>query len=260
LIATGLASYAVLALAEEPRPRPVDVPIVPAVRPVPEAVKIRIVEGLPAQAAPVPLRQEGKLLIGRTNMLVDGIRIGIELNRLEGAPDDRERGNEDPAEPWQQVRIEEGGFERAFFLGNGMQPPDKLAELLAEEMQLVESIHPLELDQRKKLRLAGQGDIHHLLQEIEDLRPRFEESWSAPANASRDAIGGASAVLTQAALLRNKVYAGPFGEDSLFDKNLRRIVTKAEYAQIIEKRRGKNTSNNTVRQVKKTFRMGPINK
>lgn len=248
LIVAGAASCLARASADEPPDRPVDLKEKEALllklkqkEAVLQRARDRNAElieriRLPAAAAPAALRQEGKVLIGKTNMLVDGIRIGIDLSRLEEPPADAEQDPDAPPEPWQQVQIEEGAFDRVLFIGNGMMPLGKLEELLDQEMKLVESVRPLELDQRRKLRLAARGDMHRILQEIDDLRPKFDQTWTAPESESRRPIMEVSALMKEATRVRNLLVTEAFRADSRFDKNLRRMVTEAEYVMILDKR------------------------
>jgi len=247
LIVVGVASSDLSAFAEKKAAREVDVNWPPPAR-QPEPVQhVEYTEKHPARIAPaparapvvrapVPLRQEGKLLIGHATTTVDGIRVELDMTRIDEPPADAEPDPGAPDEAWQMIQIESGTFDRVFFLGSGIKPIDKLEERLDQEIKIVESICPLELDQRRKLRLAARKDMQLVLEQIENLRPEFDQTWSVPASRSREALQEALALTQKAAAVRRLLNTGPFDADSLFAKYLQRIVTKEEFARITQKR------------------------
>ena len=81
-------------------------------------------------------------------------------------------------------------------------------DLAAQELRLT-------VPQKEKLRLSGVGDIKRFFDRVEEMRQDFEL-------ARRDLTAGRR-VLTQLLTLSDEFRLGPFGDDSLFAKTLRKM-------------------------------------
>jgi hypothetical protein len=137
--------------------------------------------------------------------------------------------------PQPGARVTEAQFQQLMFgraVASAAAPRDWAERLLADEIQLVDSQCRLSDEQRRKLQLAGRGDIKLCFDRIEELRQR---------TTTRDL----SAAEWEAALVDLRAASGVFQgglfvEGSLFRKTLARILTAEQrsiYAAQLRARR-----------------------
>src|SRR4029079_6007157 len=81
-------------------------------------------------------------------------------------------------------------------------------------------------EQKRKLELAGRGDIHQLFDRFEDLRRQFIR----PRNPNTEAI----LLFEQGLRLRSVLDRGPFGEGSLFARILGSTLTPEQAAEYFD--------------------------
>ena len=99
----------------------------------------------------------------------------------------------------------------------------QLHESLTWKIEDVDEACRLTDDQKKKLHLAGQGDITRFLHRIDDLR---KKSLSEQANAQLEDL------LRESESLNRLLTAGLFEEHSLFVKTLRRFLVAEQLARL----------------------------
>jgi hypothetical protein len=97
----------------------------------------------------------------------------------------------------------------------------QLSRLLSRKVEDLDRACRLSDEQKKKLHLAGQGDIEHLLDRIEELRNRSQAAhFAAPPDD----------LVRENANLKQLINIGPFENDSLFAKVQRRILPAEQLA------------------------------
>jgi hypothetical protein len=98
-----------------------------------------------------------------------------------------------------------------------------LASVLAEQIEEVERSCPLAAAQKKKLELAGKGDVKRFLDRVYALGKRQESALADPEEAT--------ALLREIEALEVRLRNGLFGQDSLFSKTLARALTEDQLAK-----------------------------
>jgi hypothetical protein len=98
----------------------------------------------------------------------------------------------------------------------------QLDELLWKKIQYVDGICGLTDDQKKKLQMAGNGDIKHLLDRIEDLRKKLQSVQ----------ITQLDNLVRENESLKSLLNAGPLEKLSLFGKIGRRLLTAEQLAKL----------------------------
>jgi hypothetical protein len=93
---------------------------------------------------------------------------------------------------------------------------DQLDKLLQRRIREVEQIFQLTDAQRRKLLLAGRGDIKRLLEVIDDARSEFQ--------LARSDLHRLTELRSDLRLVELRIIEGPFGLGSLFDKTLRKMI------------------------------------
>jgi hypothetical protein len=90
-----------------------------------------------------------------------------------------------------------------------------LDKLLEKRLREVEAMFALTEPQRKKLRLAGKGDIQRVLDLLDEARGEFE--------GARGDAGKLAELQRDLKLIEMRVSDGLFGDRSLFTKTLRKM-------------------------------------
>jgi hypothetical protein len=116
--------------------------------------------------------------------------------------------------------------------GDGRNIPeflnDRLEKILQFKVADVSRACRLKDSQKRKLLIAGRGDIKRLVDRIHAEQRPFENVEAAKADADQIQKFRAAA-----ARLKKQVDAGPFGEDSIFAKVLRRDLTAEQFATYV---------------------------
>lgn len=99
----------------------------------------------------------------------------------------------------------------------------QLDELLWRKIAYVDGICGLTDEQKKKLQLAGSGDVNHILERIAALRTKAQSGQ----------IDAQFHDLTQESQsLKSLLITGPFDKPSLFEKTRRRLLTAEQLAKL----------------------------
>jgi hypothetical protein len=208
---------------------------------------IRLVLLAIVMATAVPLRaQEGRAvqqvagaerLLARSRVVVGGAIFESKTIALQ--PDDLDAGDAGMPRPPVQVRLSIVNFDEAVFgpaSGTTFDPAVKrqlLTALLARKVSDVERVCELTADQRKKLELAGRGDLYRLFEQIEDLRLRCQAvcEHDQEQNAMTLLLEWGKSVLREIQPLKAALGTGPFGERSLFAKTLAGMISPGQLAE-----------------------------
>jgi hypothetical protein len=179
-----------------------------------------------APAAALRVAEVGRPATTEIRFAGDAMPITIEL---PGQPAPGVQGEEEDAPPpvarplnLRDSVVARENFDRwAFGVGTERERLHKLDRLLFRTVENVAWQNTMTGRERAKLTLAGRGDVKRLLDRIEAERPEFEE-------ARMNLATGRQAIL-RLKPLSVEVEKGPFGDDSLFAKTLRKILReKAE--------------------------------
>jgi hypothetical protein len=177
--------------------------------------------------APAPFPQV-QVFVGRQN----GQRKSLTLEQPAPArAEDRdeldgpseEQPPQQPAMPlnWQNAALGRENFDRWVF-GDGVGEVARREHLNSQVWKKVESVSKnrgLTAAQESKLRLAGHGDIKRFFERVEASRRDFE--------VARKNFNVGFRFLSLLDPLCQEYEEGPFGEDSLFSKTLRKIENDA---------------------------------
>jgi hypothetical protein len=165
---------------------------------------------------------------------------GMRLT-LESKEDSQAEGGEEeqPARPAVPLNIRELALARSNFdrwvFGDGISEEiarEYLRSVLSRKIDSLEKAGVIDLEQSKKLRLAGGGDIKHFFDRVKEGRSEFEA-------ARKDFTAG------RFVLLKLEPFKSEYqlslclsGQDSFLEKTLRRMGIDAEAASQKEKRQG----------------------
>jgi hypothetical protein len=131
----------------------------------------------------------------------------------------------DPVLPGLQVTINDRQFDQAIFgpWASPEQHRGRLERILTSRVNTVDRICPLTDLQKKKLMLAGRGDIKRFFDRVDATRKRIQLSPIDQAELHR--------VVTEIQPLGLDSRPDPFGEKSLFRKSLNHTLTPAQFAR-----------------------------
>jgi len=100
----------------------------------------------------------------------------------------------------------------------------RLKEVLGTRVEEVESTYQVSPAHRRKLELAGKGDIERFFDHVAEKRKELDDLQVNEHKTRRF-------VLTELIPLRAKMRQGPFGEGSLFAKTLNKLVNEKQLAR-----------------------------
>jgi len=98
---------------------------------------------------------------------------------------------------------------------------DQLDNLLQSKLQVVDRVFQLTEQQRRKVKLAGRGDIKHLLEMVDDSRREFQRA--------RLDMKRLPELQRQLRLVDLRVSKGPFEAGSILAKTLRKMFEEKEF-------------------------------
>ena len=159
-------------------------------------------------------------------------RIMLELKEVEAAAD-----AEEAQQPFgigrpidlNELALSKDNFD-AWVFGDTLSTEarkHRLETLLSDKVSSVEKDRPLEPEQLRKLRLAGNGDLKRFFDRSEAARVEFE--------AVRQDYQAGRRTLLQFEPLSTEYQAGPFGPDSVFAKTLRKMQGDEKAATPVSK-------------------------
>lgn len=148
--------------------------------------------------------------------------------------------------PPRRARIPEGTLEQMVF-GRGLNAADGqtlLEKQLARTIASVDKASQLTDPQKRKLQLAGRGDIQRFSNRVALLRPKFHESHVLNENGGREVLIWANTLSQESELLRAILSDGLFADGSLFAKMLKRTLSAKQAAAYDAARSGAAASRN----------------
>jgi len=149
---------------------------------------------------------------------------GIPLFRVLDEPDQEDNQDENaPAE--RRFVVAEETFERWLFGSTGDAESGRayLEALLQRKLNDINLVRELTAVQRKKLILAGRGDIKRLFDRIEEERKEFHVVRTDPDRCGR--------FLQELQPLRVTIRQGPFEFGSIFAKTLKKMLDEGQLAR-----------------------------
>jgi hypothetical protein len=146
------------------------------------------------------------------------LEVGAILIRRPVAPQDPDEPGENPPAHPRHI-ISRGAFDLFLFGSTARSNSGRLYmhRLLSQKIDELERSQPLTPDERRRLTLAGRGDIVRLFDRIEAERRTFE---SIRTSGDVDRCERFFASLLP---LRRTLPRGPFGPDSLFAKTFKKV-------------------------------------
>lgn len=177
--------------------------------------------GAPANPARLPAAPAGGVRAGVVPVPMEEIEDPIVIeDRIEDDLAGRPSQTPVPLVP-------EEAFDRWIYFGGTKGPSTRvlLERMLQQRIREFEQVFILTPIQKKKLMLAGQGDIKRLLDEVEDHRREFQ--------AARYDVDQLQRVVKDLQALRVSIALGPFGFDSLYAKSIKKMTDEGQ----LERRR-----------------------
>jgi hypothetical protein len=183
---------------------------------------------MPLPQAPVNPNPDAMFLVrgvrGRVAVLDRVNRRVVQFEAEQVAGDDAddepaEQGNIRPLRV--RMRLPAHYFDELFFGGNQEAAVRaRLSAMLNRRIKDIDRTFELTPAQARKLRLAGQGDVKRLLDEIQDERKRFEQI-----KVDEDQF---RQFLREIAPLRIRIQTGLFDTGSLFEKTFRKMYDEKQ--------------------------------
>jgi hypothetical protein len=141
--------------------------------------------------------------------------------QMPGMMDDADEV-EVPQNQFMQPRVfmmDDSNFENWVFGGNrnGTAARERLEKLLTLQIEFIDHSCGLDPDQRKKLELAGHGDVKRFYDKIEVARRKFQKVKN-----DQNKIGE---IYQEIQPIQTVLNMGPFGDGSIFSKTLLRALT-----------------------------------
>lgn len=130
-------------------------------------------------------------------------------------------------QPPRRATIPDGTLEQMVF-GRGLTAADGqtlLETRLEQRIESVDQICQLTDPQKRKLRLAGRGDIQRFSDRVALLQPKFHQGHVLNDNDDREVLVWAKTLSQETAMLRGILNSGLFQNGSLFAKTLKRSLT-----------------------------------
>jgi hypothetical protein len=152
---------------------------------------------------------------------------GVAQAQIQDLMDDDWDGEVPPGQIIQQnvFMMDDSNFETWVFGGNrsGTAARERLEKLLALQIEFIDRSCTLDADQRKKLELAGHGDVKRFYDRIEVSRRKFQKVKNDP-----NKVGE---IYQEIQPLQTVLNMGPFGDGSIFSKTLLRALRPDQVAK-----------------------------
>ena len=163
--------------------------------------------------------------------------IGILCSPVHDQDDAEDRLEVDGEVPLPKMRVTIQGkgkgrsIEQLVFSSNetAAAAHERILKRLDQEIDAVERTCELTSGQKEKLRLAGRGDVKRLLDRAAEIGARFESVGGI--DDLDDFAKWAEIVAAELGTIRPLLDSGPFDENSLFSKTLKRILTPEQAAK-----------------------------
>jgi len=186
-------------------------------------------------------REQEVLILQRALILQQRAMLGAAQGArprmpLEWFTVDVEPDGEDPGERQvvRRARIGADWLELAFFgqAESALMRSD-LEKRLSHEVEWLEQTYGMSAAQQQKLVLAGRGDIKRQFELIDVIRQKAR-SLSVDAADIQKLVDLQNTLLQEAAAWRKKLIVGQFGDETLFAKALKRVLTPEQVARQAE--------------------------
>src|SRR5262245_27613906 len=188
-------------------------------------------EALPAPPAgdvDIHMQERERIIFRLRIEQLNGVRVAVEDGALkagrdqaEEEPDDEAEG-QDAAPALKRIFVPDDYFDR-WMLGSprgGKQLRDWMESLLKQKIRDIDRTHRLTVDQKKKLELAGRGDIKRLSDEVDRCRREFE--------LVKTDLDLLRPFLREHQSLRVAIRTSPFESGSLLSKSLKKMITDGQ--------------------------------
>jgi hypothetical protein len=136
-----------------------------------------------------------------------------------------------PPKPKQRVIVFSGTFDELVY-GSGSHAaelPARLYNRLQQKLEKIDRISELTEAQKRKLQLAGRGDLKRLFDRAEKLRVKCDRY--AEIDDLNQFRQWTEELKSETSALRQSFDAGPFGEDSLMAKCMKSVLTTDQAAK-----------------------------
>jgi hypothetical protein len=160
----------------------------------------------------------------------DDIKVVFTATSGAAIPDVGGAADDEPRPPTRRITIAEASCEQMLYGKdrNAGTARCRLDQRLAQKIKFVDGLCELTERQRKKLELAGRGDIHRFFERVAEFRSTLLDIDGDPAGDHRALVAVVVERLKTSEPLRREVDSGLFEENSLFAKVLKTTLTPAQ--------------------------------
>lgn len=176
-----------------------------------KALRLEPPGNFPAIGRGIAVDRAGVAFPDNLAVLKGGVFLHLVLVRAHGD------ANDEDARPEPRIFVAPETFDLHLFgsTGDAQSARAYLRKLLTGKIDVIDGTSRLAPAQRKKLLLAGRGDIERLLEKVEDERKTFEQLNTD--------LNRCQKFLMELEPLRRMIRRGPFGPDSLLSKTLNKM-------------------------------------
>jgi hypothetical protein len=188
--------------------------------------------GQDAAAADAARRRQQEFLLLRQRARLVAIEGARRRVPLEWFAVEVDGDGEDPGEvqPVRRARIAADWLEQVLFgQAESALVRSDLETSLAREVERLDEICALSAVQKQKLLLAGRGDIKRQFERIDEMKQKARSVSVDEANVQK-LVDLQNTLLQEATAWRTGLKAGQFGDNTLFAKALRKVLTPEQIA------------------------------
>jgi hypothetical protein len=139
------------------------------------------------------------------------------------AQDDPEPEAEQPVPRRSQPVMTAEQLDQWIFRGSADAARDRLESRLVRVIDQVDQMYALTPEQRKKLEVAGRGDIKRLFDRVQETKEQLDRTAEDPVRAH--------SVFLEVQTLQREIQQNYFEEGSLFAKTLKKVLTPGQHAR-----------------------------
>jgi hypothetical protein len=181
-------------------------------------------------------RQQEVILLQQRARLAAAEAAALRRRPLEWFLVEVDADSEDPLEvqPVRRARIAADWLDQVLFgQAESTAVRGELETSLAHEVEWLDEIYGLSAGQKQKLVLAGRGDIKRQFERIDEMKQKAR-SVSVDAANFQKLVDLQNTLLLEAAAWRKKLNAGQFGDETLFAKALRKVLSPEQVTRHAE--------------------------
>jgi hypothetical protein len=195
----------------------------------PEEFIVQLAQRQQLQAKPAAVVSKRILMVVKH----DDINVIFMAAPVSALSDEGDAADDEQPAPTRRVIIADSSCDQMLFGKdrNAATARCGLDDRLRQKVKLVDGLCELTDSQRKKLELAGRGDIHRFFERAAELRTTLQDIDGDQAGGNRELVALVVETSKRTEPMRRAVESGLFDDNSLFAKALKTTLTPAQFAQ-----------------------------